>query len=104
MNLKEALQVIFDAVTDGSLEQMMDEYGCYGEIATALDNQMINYAAVDRYGGEDQGSDYWCVWKFSKGDQDCFVKFYGWYASHYGSEYQGYKFVTPEQKTVIVYK
>jgi hypothetical protein len=104
MSLKETLQVIFDSVTDNSLKGMMDESNCYGEIETALDNHLINYTAVGCYGGEDQGSDYWCVWKFSKGDQDCFVKFYGWYASHYGTDYQGYKFVTPEKKTVIVYE
>jgi hypothetical protein len=104
MSLKETLQVIFDSVTDDSLEGMMNEESCYGEIETTLDNQLINYTSVACYGGEDQGSDYWCVWKFTKGNEECFVKFYGWYASHYGTDYKGFKFVTPEQKTIIVYE
>ena len=104
MSLKQALQVIFDSVTDNSLEYMIDEDNCCGELEMALDNQLINYTVVDCYGGEDQGSDYWCVWKFNKDSQDCFVKFYGWYASHCGSEYKGYKFVTPAQKTITVYQ
>lgn len=99
MSLKTTLEIIFDSVTDNSLEGMMDESNCYGEIETALDNHLINYTAVDSYGGEDQGSDYWCVWKFSRKGEECFVKFYGYYASHYG-----YKFVTPAQKTIIVYE
>lgn len=104
MSLKEVLQVMFDSVTDDSLEGMMNEDECYGELEIALDNHLINYIAVDSYGGEDQGSDYWCVWKFSKDGEECFVKFYGWYASHYGADYRGYKFVTPQQKLVTVYQ
>ncbi len=64
----------------------------------------IAFEFVDRYGGEDQGSDYWCVWKFSKDGEECFVKFHGWYASHYGTDYQGWKFVTPVQKLMTVYE
>jgi hypothetical protein len=104
MSLKETLKSMFSSVTDSSLEDMMNEDNCYGEIATALDNQSIAYESVDSYGGEDQGSHYWCVWKFSKDGEECFVKVYGYYASHYGTDYQGYKFVTPKQKTVIVYE
>ena len=104
MSLKETLEIVFEEITEsGSLEGMMDG-GCYGQIETALDNQLIVYTVEDSYGGEDQGSDYWCVWKFSKGNEECFVKFYGWYASHYGTDYQGYKFVTPQQKTITVYQ
>jgi hypothetical protein len=104
MSLKSTLEIIFEEITEsGSVEGMMDG-DCYGQIKTALDNQQIVYTVEDSYGGEDQGSDYWCVWKFSKDGQECFVKFYGWYASHYGTDYQGWKFVTPQQKTITVYK
>ena len=103
MSLKETLHVIFEEVDFDDLSGMMQE-GCYGTIETALDNQLINCAGVDSYGGEEQGSDYWCVWKFSKDGEECFVKFYGYYASHYGSEYQGFKFVTPVQKLMTVYE
>jgi hypothetical protein len=103
MSLKSTLEIIFDSVTDDSLKDMMNE-DCYGEIETALDNHLIHCDTVDSYGGEDQGSDYWCVWKFTKNNEECFVKFYGYYASHYGTDYQGYKFVKPAQKTIIVYE
>jgi hypothetical protein len=103
MILKETLQIIFDELDESSLKCMMQEY-CDDDTETALDNQLIVYTVEDSYGGEDQGSDYWCVWKFSKDGETCFVKFYGWYASHYGSEYQGFKFVTAQEKTIVVYE
>jgi hypothetical protein len=103
MNVKSTLEIIFEEINDNSLECMMKHY-CGDDIETALDNQQIVYTVEDSYGGEDQGSDYWCVWKFSKGNEECFVKFYGYYASHYGTDYQGYKFVKPAQKTIIVYE
>ena len=104
MSLKSTLEIIFEETEQsGCLEDMMNE-DCHGVLADALNNQQIVYTFEDRYGGEDQGSDYWCVWKFSKDGQDCFIKFYGWYASHYGVDYQGWKFVTPQQKTITVYQ
>ncbi len=63
----------------------------------------VTLEVVDSYGGEDQGSNYYAVWKFAKGEESYLVKFYGWYASHYGSEYEGYEFVKPKQKTITVY-
>jgi hypothetical protein len=56
------------------------------------------------YGGEDQGSDYWSVYEFSQGDEKLLVKTQGWYASHYGTDYQNWKFVEPKEKTIIVYE
>ena len=103
MSLKSILDIIFEELDKSSLKCMMQEY-CEGDAQTALDNQLISWKVEDSYGGEDQGSDYWCVWKFSKGNEQCFVKFYGWYASHYGTDYQGYKFVRPVQKTITVYQ
>lgn len=103
MSLKETLKIIFEESDESNLHGMMQEE-CCDEIETALDNQLISWQVEDSYGGEDQGSDYWCVWKFSKDGEDCFVKFYGWYASHYGTDYRGYKFVTPQQKLVTVYR
>lgn len=74
------------------------------EFRKVLSDAGITFQFVDRYGGEDQGSDYWSVYSFSDGMQVVFIKFYGWYASHYGSEYQGFKIVTPQEKTVTVYE
>jgi len=103
MSLKEVLEIIFEELDESSLKCMMQEY-LDDDVETALDNQLISWQVEDSYGGEEQGSDYWCVWKFTKDDEDCFVKFYGYYASHYGAEYQGWKFVKPAQKTIIVYE
>jgi hypothetical protein len=103
MSLKSTLEIVFEELDESSLKCMMQEY-CEDDAETALENQQIVYTPVDQYGGEDQGSDYWCVWKFSKGNEECFVKFYGYYASHYGTDYQGWKFVTPQQKLVTVYQ
>jgi hypothetical protein len=103
MSLKSILEIIFEELDESSLKCMMQGYRV-GDAETALDNQQIVYTVEDSYGGEDQGSDYWCVWKFSKDGQECFVKFYGYYASHYGTDYQGWTFVTPQQKTITVYQ
>ena len=104
MSLKSTLEIIFEEITEsGSLKCMMQEY-CDDVTEIALDNQLIVYEVVDQYGGEDQGSDYWTVWKFSKDNEECFVKFHGWYASHYGSDYHGFKFVAPAKKTITVYE
>jgi hypothetical protein len=103
MSLKSTLEIIFEEISDNSLECMMNQY-CGDDLEIALDNQLIHCDIVESYGGEDQGSDYWCVWKFSKGSEECFVKFHGWYASHYGTDYQGFKFVAPAKKTITVYE
>lgn len=60
---------------------------------------------VDSYGGEDQGSTYYTVWKITdrETNESTFLKFHGWYASHYGTDYNGVKEVTPKTKTVIEY-
>ena len=104
--LAEADNEVKDEFHNGEFTPRLHVWDCESvlDFRKQLVEAKINFDLVDRYGGEDQGSDYWCVWKFSKGDQDCFVKFYGWYASHYGTDYQGYKFVAPAQKTVIVYE
>lgn len=80
------------------------DYPSVKDFRKQLTEANINFELADRYGGEDQGSDYWCVWKFSKSGEECFVKFYGYYASHYGTDYQGFKFVTPAQRLVTVYE
>lgn len=64
----------------------------------------IEAEVVDSYGGEDQGSEYYHVWKFTMAGEVCFVRFDGTYASHYGTDFDGWKFVTPKEKTVIVYE
>jgi hypothetical protein len=100
MALKKTLERILDQLSDRDRENFMD--GCGPE--ESFDNELITVTNVCSYGGEDMGSDYWCVYSFSKDNETLFIKFYGWYASHVGSEYQGYKFVNPQQKTVTIYE
>ena len=59
---------------------------------------------VEDYGGEDMGSTYYAVHKFTRGDEVVFIKFYGYYASYNGADYEGFRFVTPKEKTVVVYE
>ena len=100
MALKETLESILEQLSEYDKENFMDGYGP----EELFDNEMITVCRADSYGGEDMGSDYWTVYSFSKNNETVFIKFYGWYASHYGSEYRGYKFVNPQQKTVTVYE
>lgn len=67
------------------------------------DYQSIVAAHVDNYGGEDQGSEYWAVWKFTKGSEEALVKFEGYYQSHYGTDFQEWNFVKTAQKMVTIY-
>lgn len=68
-----------------------------------LNANKITTKSVDHYGGEDQGSTYYTVYSFTDGKETLYVKFSGYYASHYGSEYQEWNYVTPKEKTVIEY-
>lgn len=54
----------------------------------------------DSHGGEGEGDQYWSVYSFTKDNQTVHVKFNGWYASHYGSEFTEWFFVKPKQVTV----
>ena len=56
---------------------------------------------MDSYGGEGSGDDYWSVYYFSI--HDIYIQFDGWYASSYGSEYQGMFRVYPRQVTSTQY-
>ena len=56
---------------------------------------------IQTHGGENEGSDYWTVWEFSRGDEKVYIKFFGFYASHYGTDYLGFSVVRPFEKTVI---
>lgn len=63
------------------------------------------FKPVASFGGEGKGDQYWCVYEFvGHQGEVAYVKFYGWYQSYNGSEYSDYKFVTPQEKTVVVYE
>ncbi len=64
----------------------------------------ISVCHVDSYGGEDMGTEFWKVWKFTKGEEEIMVKFDGYYQSHYGVDFQEWKFVKPVQVMVTQYQ
>jgi hypothetical protein len=74
------------------------------EFRNVLLNAGITFEQVDRYGGEDQGSDYWSVYSFTDGMQVVFIQFQGWYASYEGSTYEEFFEVVPVEKTITVFE
>jgi hypothetical protein len=74
------------------------------EFRNVLLNAGIAFEEVDRYGGEDQGSDYWSVYSFTDGMEVVFIQFQGWYASYEGSTYQEFYEVQPVEKTITVFE
>lgn len=61
----------------------------------------VSFKRIASHGGENEGSDYWTVCEFSRGDEKVYIKFFGFYASHYGTDYLGFSVVRPFEKTVI---
>jgi hypothetical protein len=59
---------------------------------------------VDAYGGEGDGDTHYRVLYFPK--YDFYIKADGWYASYDGAHYEDsdWYFVTPKEKTVVVYE
>lgn len=64
------------------------------------------YEGVESYGGEDQGSDYWSIWRFTHAESGAshIVKFQGWYQSYHGSEFTEWFEVEAYEKTVTDYR
>lgn len=76
------------------------------ELRQFIQSEGFSIKCVEAIGGEDEGRDYYKVYKFTNTStgQECFVKFQGWYASYYGSEFESYFEVTPQEVVVIEYK
>lgn len=74
------------------------------EFRKVFSDASISFEFVDRYGGEDQGSDYWSVYSFSDGMQVVFIEFQGWYASYDGSTFDEFYEVQAIEKTIIVFE
>lgn len=94
----------------GSMSNRQQESMMYGEDALEYDDDDGDYligfdmVMVEHFGGEDCGSSYYSVWKFeSENGEELYVKFDGYYASHYGADYHNWYFVTPRQKTITEY-
>lgn len=117
MTLKDLLKDYFNTNTDEAsqaLYQELEGYQGWGEDKDTYHpsdfevwaelNGVSRPIFVDHYGGEDQGSNYYTIYKFTRGDETVFIKFYGYYASYNGTDYEGFVFVNPKEKTVVVYE
>ena len=74
------------------------------EFKKKLADNNITFKLEDRYGGEEQGSEYWSVYSFSNGQEVVFIKFDGWYASYEGSTYEEFYEVQAVEKTITVFE
>ena len=83
------------------------EAAMYEDWGQPKDWDNVTSKPVDHYGGEDCGSTYYTVYEFriDNGDQGetFYLRFDGWYASHYGTDYQGLSEVHPKQVTRTEY-
>lgn len=73
----------------------------YGKELTQMG---ASFKEMDSYGGEDQGSEFWCVWEFTRGDEVVHFKFEGWYASYEGATFEHVYEVSPVEKTITVWQ
>lgn len=89
---------------DNSEEELCQALEPYGEseFTEKITETFGEFEEVDSHGGEDQGSDYWAVYKFKKSGY--YVKAQGWYASYQGHEWQTISIVEPKKKTITVYE
>ena len=85
---------------DSIPDDLMDHYSGVNDCG------WFSHVSEDYYGGEDQGDEYWIVRKLTdvQTGATCYVKFYGSYASYYGSEYEGFMFVEskPSKRNIWV--
>jgi hypothetical protein len=99
---KKAYESIKKAITElGSPSEYMYQYSDLDvediedkKVAALFEGQKQVY----HYGGEGQGEEYNTVWHFPV--PDIYIRFYGWYASHSGAEYEGMQLVEPKQVLV----
>lgn len=102
--IKQDLNTIF-AEHDSSCRaqsHLMESYtsSVVKELFDATGFELENVA---HHGGEDEGSEYWSVWKFTRGSESVLVRFNGYYQSFCDTEYLGYDFVVPTEVVVIQY-
>lgn len=71
--------------------------------AWAKENNVDQPSIVDDYGGEDMGSSYYAVHKFTRDGEEVFIRFRGFYASYDGADYEGFDQVFPREVTKIEY-
>lgn len=106
----EAVFLIADCCSDFMQEEVFTPteartYDMDKEWVDAYEATGVTEVSVAKhFGGEGCGDDYYCVVKFTDGTHVAYLKFDGWYASHYGSEFQNVFIVNPVEKLVTVYQ
>ena len=70
---------------------------------SSIESLGINLEFVHHHGGMEQGRAYYSVIKFNAGDVSVLAKFNGDYASHYGTDYTHWSFVTPKKVEITEY-
>lgn len=92
------------------LEVIKDEEDSVSEFAYTGNNSdylgLGEVKQLDSHGGEDEGSDWWRVYHFTK--HDIYIKVSGYYQSYSGTEFDGWddacEQVKPAQKMVTVFE
>ena len=97
MNLKEQLNQYFNDNQDIAAEFF------YGEGEYIAKDWQEDVRNVASFGGEGQGDGCWEVYLFKRSNEEVYIKFDGWYASHHGSEYEDFFFVHPAEVTRTEY-
>lgn len=112
-DLKAKVKELLDSASSDTMNSFFwsefdEEISKYDEeegvaFKTALRESGLTVKHVDRYGGEDMGSEYWSVYEFSKGKDKVLVKFNGWYQSYNGSEFDEWFFTKAVPKSGFDY-
>lgn len=83
-----------------TIEENLAYKADYSTLSRLL-NILKDSKCVDSYGGEGQGDNYYSVYHFP--EVDMYIKFYGYYQSYNGSEYQDCYLVEPKEVTKTEY-
>ena len=77
---------------------------CFSDYIWHLPTDTYDIQEVDSYGGEDCGTEYWTVWKITKGDEVYFIRWDGRYDSWNGTDWDSDPvMVLPHERTIIEY-
>jgi hypothetical protein len=77
-----------------------------GELDTSkdVDTSLGTLKEIDSYGGEGRGEEYWKVFSLTQGEIVRTFKLDGYYSSYTEGGYDEFYEVTPELKTITVWK
>jgi hypothetical protein len=80
--------------------------GVTAKIKARLTPHNITYHLAEELGGdeEEDGNDYWKVYAFADGKEQCHIKFDGHYSSYDGSEMRSFFIVKPTTKQITVFE